>query len=201
MKILHPTQKRLIELLKSHIDDPLTIRDLQEELGVSSPSIIQHHIRQLEKKGYLKRNPNNPKDYQVLADSPERKIAYINLYGLAFCGPSGSLLDGDPIDKIPVPTQILTFPSSEAFLVKATGDSMTPKINEGDLVIAKKTSDAESGDIVVCVNNGETLIKKIQIEKNNVLLISTNQQVLPFIASEDFRIEGIVKGLISYNLN
>ena len=88
---LHPVQKRILEILNDNIADPISIRQLQHDLGVSSPSVVQHHIFQLEKKGFLRRNPSNPRDYQVLADSPEKRITFINLYGMAQCGPNGSI--------------------------------------------------------------------------------------------------------------
>jgi len=198
MKKLHSTQEKLLKLLKRNITEPLTIRELQGELCLSSPSIVYHHIQQLEKKGYLRRNPINPKDYQILADSPDKKITYLNLYGLAHCGPNGSILDGDPIDRIPISSRILGFSSHEAFMVKAKGDSMLPKINDSDLVIARKTNDAESGDIVVCVNNGEILIKKIQRGRKEIILVSLNVTYEPFVASDDFKVEGIVRGVLSY---
>lgn len=200
MKKLHPAQQRLIDLLKENIDDPLTIRELQDELALSSPSLVYHHIQQLEKKGYLRRNPLNPKDYQILADSPEKQVTYLNLYGLAQCGPNGSIFDGNPIERIPISSKILGFPSSEAFMVKAKGDSMAPRINEKDLVVARKTNDAENGDVVVCVNNGETLIKKIQ-KGNELILVSLNPKYQPFVASENFHIEGLVRGVYSYEFN
>ena len=199
MKNLHPVQKKLLQILKQNITDPLTIRELQKELSASSPSVVHHHIQQLEKKGYLRRNPNNSKDYQVLYDSPEKAISYLNLYGLAQCGPSGSILDGNPIDRIPIASRILGFSSSEAFLIKVKGNSMSPKMNDGDLIIVQKAKDAKSGAIVVCVNNGETIIKKIQ-KSNEMILISTNQSYEPFVAAEDFRIEGIVRGVYTYRI-
>lgn len=199
MKKLHPIQQKLIKILKSNITDPLTIRELQKELGLSSTSVVHHHIQQLEKKGYLRRNPNNAKDYQILADSPDKKITYINLYGLAHCGPKGNLLDDTPIDRIPIATQILGFSSSEAFMVKAKGNSMSPTINDGDLVIARKAKDAENGSTVVCINDGETLIKKIQLGKEKIL-VSKNPSYEPFVAAKDFRIEGVVRGVYTYRL-
>lgn len=200
MKKLNPIQKKLLKILKENITEPLTIRELQKELSASSPSVVHHHIQQLEKKGYLRRNPNNPRDYQVLADFPEKKITYINLYGLVQCGPNGNILDGNPIDRIPIASQILGFPSSEAFMVKAKGDSMSPKINNGDLVIAKKARDAVSGSIVVCVNGGEALVKKMQKDREITLLTSTNPSYEPFVAADDFRIEGIVRGVYTYKV-
>lgn len=198
---LHPAQKKLLNLLIKNAEDPLTVRKMQDILDISSTSVVAHHLTQLEKKGYLKRNPYNPRDYQVLKDSPEKQITYLNVYGLAHCGPNGSILDGNPIERLPISTRLLTFPSSEGFLVKAKGDSMSPKISDGDLVIAKKTESVENGRIAVCVNNREALVKKIQKEKTNgserTILVSLNPMYAPFLASENFRVEGEVRGIIT----
>lgn len=199
MKVLHSTQKKLLELLKTNIESPLTIRELQENLELSTPSLVFHHILQLEKKGYLKRNPQNPKDY-VLLDHPEKPIVYINKYGLAQCGPNGSILDGNPIDRIPIASRLLKFPAEEAFIVDAKGDSMEPKIKSGDLVIVKRQNFAENDDIVVCVNNSEALIKKFVKNNMTIVLHSLNAEKYPsFIAGDDFRIEGIVKNILQYD--
>lgn len=195
-KTLHILQEKLLKLLSDNSEDPLTVRELQENLGVSSTSVVAHHIQQLEKKGYIKRNPYNAKDYQVMGD-PESKIAHLNLYGLASCGPSGSLLDGDPIKRIPISSELLSFPASEAFMVKAKGKSMEPKINDGDLIIARKTNIPENGKVYVLVNNGEALIKRLQIDGKNKILHSFNPEFQPFIPSKDLRIEGEVKGIFS----
>jgi repressor LexA len=200
MQSLHDSQEKLLKLLKKHETDPLTMRELQEELGLSSPSVVLHHIRQLEEKGYLRRNPSNPRDYQILADGKDKKIAYINLYGLAHCGPRGTCLDGDPVERIPISTKILGFSSAEAFLVRAKGKSMMPKIHPNDLVIGKRSNTAENGEVVVCVNDGEALIKRIQKSDKQIILVSENLEFKPFIASDDFRIEGIVRGVLSFKM-
>ena len=113
MKKLHTNQEKLIHILRENIDNPLTMIELMEELDVASTSVVHHHIVQLEKKGYLKRNPSNPRDYQLLED-PEKPITYINQYGLAECGPNGSILDGNPIDRIPIASKLLKFPTESS---------------------------------------------------------------------------------------
>lgn len=202
MKELHPAQKKILELLKSNIDDPLTLRELQEHLNLSSHSVVYHHIQQLEKKGYLRRNPSNTKDYQILADSPEKTITYLNLYGLARCGPNGTLLEGDPIDRVPIPSRILGMPSQDAFLVKAKGDSMEPKISNGDFVIARKNLAPQSGDIVVCSHNSTAKIKKIIFtdDPDNIFLVSLNSVYPPeIVTKDDLIVEGIVRAVYSHN--
>ena len=45
MKKLHPTQQKLLEILKVQFEDPLTIREIQSKLDLSSPSVVHHHIQ------------------------------------------------------------------------------------------------------------------------------------------------------------
>lgn len=195
---LHAVQEKLLEILAKNSDEPLTVRELQEMVGVSSTSVVAHHMVQLEKKGYLKKNPYNSKDYQILK-KPDKEIVYLNLYGLATCGPEGSILDGSPIDRVPISTKFLSFAASKAFMVKAKGDSMLPKISNGDFVIIEQVSKIENGQMVLCVNDEKILIKKIkqQNKKDKVILVSLNPEFEPFLAADDFRVEGVVRGVIS----
>lgn len=196
---LHPAQEKLLKILKLTNSDPLSIRELQQEIGASSPSVVQHHLKQLEKKGFLRKNPSNPQDYQILRE-PDDDVVYINMYGMAQCGPNGQLLDGNPVDTIAVYSPLMGFPASEAFAIKARGKSMEPEINPNDIIIAKKANTTQDNAIAVCVNNGETLIKRIQkIQTNGGVaynLISSNPDFPPFLASDDFHIEGVVKQII-----
>lgn len=202
---LHSAQLKLLTLLRDNKDEPLSIRQLMDEIEAKSPSVVQHHLVQLERKGYLKRNPNNPRDYQILADSPDKQFTYLNVYGMASCGPRGTIFDGNPIDRISISTRLLSFASCDAFIVKARGTSMKPRIYPGDLVVAKKAQDIENNKVAVCVNNGEVLIKKIQkiIKKSGEItynLISINPEQPAFPASEDFRIAGEVKLVLKYTI-
>lgn len=195
---LHPTQILLLDLLSRHADDPLTIRELQSSVQASSPSVIAHHLTQLEKKGYLKRNPYNPKDYQVCSSGPESDIALINLYGMASCGPSGSMLDGNPLDRISISSRLLSFPASDAFMVRAKGRSMEPKINAGDLVIAQRGRPIEDGKTFVCVNGDDCLIKVVRVVSGKFLLESLNREFAPILVDPpSLRVEGLVRNVIS----
>jgi repressor LexA len=201
MKKLHVKQTEILRILKDNRDNPLTIKKLSEEAQIESPGVLYHHLNQLEKKGYLKRNPNNSKDYFVV-DSPENSVVYVGKYGLAQCGPNGSILEGDPISFIPIASSLIRFPVSDAFIVEAQGDSMEPKIKEGDIIIAKKQQSAENGEIVVCVFKLEALIKRFSKIDRTILLVSLNQDKYPplLVTSEtDLKIEGIVKNILNYN--
>jgi len=188
-------QTNLLKILADHIHDPLSYRDIAESIGVKSPNTIAYHLRELEMKGLLKRNPSNPQDYQVLGEQ-EPGVIRLNLYGLAHCGRTGSLLDGNPIDKVPVASRLIPFAVEKAFLVKAKGDSMETEIHDGDLVLARRQNHANNGQLVVCVNRGECLIKQYGKGRPNVLS-SLNKNYLPIVVAEDFRIEGVVAGIVS----
>ena len=201
MNNLHKNQVSLLKLLEQNIESPLTIREIQNKLDFSSPSVVAHHIQQLEKKGYLKRNPNNPKDYQIFLN-PDKPIVYLNQYGNAQCGPNGSVLDGNPIDRIPIASKLLKFPANEAFIVTAKGDSMEPRIHEGDLLISQIKSIPNNGEIVVCVYGEEVLVKKFFRQDNHITLISINGEKYPPISLREndyFKPEGIVRNIIKYN--
>ena len=197
---LHPTQEKLLHLLKKNIDIPLTINELMESSNVDSPGVLYHHLGQLEKKGFLKRNPDNPKDYTIL-DSPDKPVAYINKYGIAQCGPDGILLTNNVVDRIPIATSLLRFPASLAFIVEAKGDSMEPKISNRDIVIAQRQNVAEFGDLVVCVYDDKVLIKQYQKFENRIVLNSFNikYKLIELNSNSNFKIEGVVKNIIHYD--
>lgn len=70
--------------------------------------------------------------------------------------------------------------SGEYFGLKIKGDSMEPKISSGDVVIVRRQSDAESGEIVIAAINGsEATCKKLQKYDNGIALISMNPAYPP----------------------
>jgi len=148
----------------------------------------------------LKKNPSNSRDYIIL-DSPEANIVYIGNYGKAQCGYRGNLLEESPTNYIPIASSLLRFPAEKAFIVKAYGDSMEPKIFEGDIIIVKKQTHAKHGDTIVCSYKEEVLIKRFFRQGNLISLISFNQEKYsPIIISDEneLNISGIVKNIISY---
>lgn len=201
MKALHPKQTELLEILKTNISDPLTMEELAERLNVSGKSVVFHHIKQLEKKGYLKRNPANPRDYIILKD-PERNVIYLKMYGMAKCGPEGTILDGQPTRIVPVDPSMIYFPACKGFMVEAKGDSMESLISPKDWLIVEQNHQPKNKDVVVCVNNGEVLVKRFTQDRENVILESENPHYTPIIADKtSFHVEGIVRSIIKRSFN
>ena len=201
MKALHPKQIKLLEILKTNISDPLTLDELADRLDVSGRSVVFHHLKQLEKKGFLKRNPANPRDYIILKD-PERNVIYLNMYGMAKCGPEGTILDGTPTRVVPVDPSMIHFPAGKVFMVEAKGDSMETLIAPHDWLIVEQNHDPKNKDVVVCVNNGEVMVKRFTRDGQNVILQSENPRYNPIVADKTaFHVEGIVRSIIKRNVS
>lgn len=204
VKVLNENEKKLIRILKTNADNPLTYEEMAREINVKSTNTIAYYIRKLKKFGFLKVNPHNPRDYCILQE-PDDEIVYLPVYAIARCGPSGIQNEDAVIDKVAVSGNLLPYRSQEMIIVKAKGDSMQPTISDKDLVLVRSISNncADDGDIVLVstVNDG-TFIKEIKLKKSKKLayLVSHNRKYSPIAVERDkLRIHGIVKGsLINY---
>ena len=76
--------------------------------------------------------------------------------------------------------------TGEFFGLKIKGDSMTPTICDGDVIIVRQQDDAENGDIVVATINGdEATCKRLRKYKEGIELVSINPSYAPFEFSND----------------
>ena len=197
MKKLHATQKQLLKLLSKLSGEGYTIRELQDSLGLSTPSLVFFHLQQLEKKGYIERNPMNPADYRVRQPPEESGLFLVNLYGLARCGPSGTILSGDVEERIELPPQFVGVSLQNPFFVRAHGDSMEPRIQDGDLVLFEKKAEVPDGSIVACSDGGRAFIKRLVRTGRKIMLYSLNNKYEPFAADPDsFAVEGLARAVI-----
>ena len=82
----------------------------------------------------------------------------------------------------------------EFFALRIKGDSMQPKMDNGDVVIVRQQSDANSGDTVIALVNGDdATCKKLQKTENGIMLVSTNPNYLPmFFTNEEILTKPVV---------
>ena len=111
----------------------------------------------------------------------------------------GRVAAGIPIDAIEdiIDTEEITeelAKTGEFFGLQIHGDSMTPNICDGDIVIVRQQNDAESGDIVIATVNGdEATCKRLRKYKDGIELVSINPSYKPFEFSNQEIIEKPVK--------
>ncbi len=106
----------------------------------------------------------------------------------------GTIPAGIPIEAIEeildyeeIPLKMVR--NGEFFALKVKGDSMSPRIQNGDVVIVRKQDDAESGDVcVVMVNGFDATLKQIKKDNNGITLIPFNEHYKPmFYDNESIR--------------
>ncbi len=91
--------------------------------------------------------------------------------------------------------------AKDMLCIKVKGDSMYPKIEDGDTVVVRKQSSVDSGSIaVVLIDNEEGFVKKVVYSENLIELISINPEYAPkrFEGKEVLRVSvvGVVKQII-----
>lgn len=76
--------------------------------------------------------------------------------------------------------------TGDFFGLRIKGDSMEPRIQEGDVVIVRKQSDVDDGDLaIVLVNGHEATCKRIKRYSDVLMLISTNPKYEPMVYTAD----------------
>jgi len=198
MPRLNDAQIKLLDILRNR-SESYTLEELAEILGLSNKSSVHYNIKQLEKKGLLKKNPSNPSDYIVL-DKQDQGIFYLPLYSGAKCGPDGKLVSDYETAEIPIPSKILNFDVSNAIAIRTEGNSMEPKIPEGSTVIVNKSEiEYIPNKTFLVIFQEQPLIKNLFNADNNFFILSSfNSSYEPFLAGKnDIQILGRVRAVIN----
>ena len=111
----------------------------------------------------------------------------------------GAVAAGIPISAVEDILDYEEIPQSwqnqgEFFALKIKGDSMEPRMESGDVVIVKQQSDANSGDtVIVLVNGDDATCKRLEKTDNGIMLVSTNPKYPPmFYSLEDIQTKPVV---------
>ena len=106
---------------------------------------------------------------------------------------TGQWLDDDLAEEMEVDDAV---PARAEFGVRLAGDSMSPRFADGQIVWARKAAQAENGEIVLCVLNGQGYCKKLKYDADGVYLVSLNPayEPIPVQENDEFRIAGVVVG-------
>jgi len=172
---------------------PPTMNELGERLGVASASAHQL-VKQLERKGYLKRQPRKARSLSVVREpqSPLASFVAVPLVGLVKAG-AAMLAEENPLGEILVDAAVAG--RGPCFALTISGDSMIDAgIHDGDVVIVRRQPVAESGEIVVALLGDEATVKRLLIEGDVIELRAENKRYKPIPVSgeTEFRLLGKV---------
>lgn len=195
---LTSSQRQTLQVLQRLIarhGKPPTIKELAAARDVSVGA-IQDQIAQLERKGYVQRDPRKARNLTVLRGPAEEITELIEIPIL------GTVAAGSPIWATENILGQITVEASSArgrcFALQIQGDSMIKaNMHDGDLIIVKQQPVAENGEIVVALLSGEATVKRLSITDEAIRLLPENPKYRPLTINpdEDFRIVGKVIGV------
>ena len=172
-----------------------TVREVCKALGLSSPSTVHVHLRELERKGFIKRDPLKSRSisltYSLDKNSTSNsKVISLNFGKLINLPLVGDVAAGTPIlaeenitDTITLPTDIVG--DSASFMLSVHGDSMIEAgINDGDYVVVKEQPVADNGDIVVAIIDDGATVKRFYRENDHIRLQPENSSMEPIITTD-----------------
>jgi repressor LexA len=174
---------------------------------------VAHQLSVLQKKGWLRRDPNRPRalDVRLPGEAPVRSAPAVADLGDAgsdvpAAAPTyvplvGRIAAGGPVlaeqaveDVFPLPRELVG--EGTLFMLKVTGDSMVEAaICDGDWVVVRQQPTAENGEIVAAMIDGEATVKTYKRRDGHVWLLPHNPAYEP-IPGDDATILGRVVSVL-----
>lgn len=198
---LDAIQKALIAFFKKNTqEEGLTLREIANEIGAKHPQTVLNKLNQLVLKGYFVKDE---KWYRLIRESIVDKmndIIQLPIYGFAQCWHQGkNITDEYSQENIPVTMAMMGIGSIQnCFFVRAKGNSMEPKIQDGDLVLIRQQDHYDEHDYVLVVHNQLAKLKKI-IKKDDKLYLESVNRFFDNVEIEKYdetNIIGVVKKII-----
>ena len=216
-------QLEVLRFIATEIEErgyPPTIREIGEALGIASTNGVNDHLKALEKKGFLVRDPVKSR---ALTPTPQARDALgagdednvVSLASRRELRSTGRLVEipilgrvaaGQPIlaqEQVEDTVQVDSFflgTSKRVYGLRVQGDSMIGDgILSGDYIFVKKQLTADDGDIVVALIDEEATVKRVYFEEDRVRFQPSNPRMAPiYVRRDDFRstmILGVVVGV------
>ena len=191
-------QRKVLEVIRNSIDRrgyPPSMREIGDAVGLTSPSSVAHQLSALERKGYLRRDPNRPRAVDVrqpdssprvpnpeaVDEEAERSArptpTYVPVVGRIAAG--GPVLAEQAVEDVfPLPRELVG--EGTLFMLKVVGDSMVDAaICDGDIVVVRRQSEVYNGDIVAAMIDEEATVKVFRRRGGHVLLEPRNPAYEP----------------------
>jgi repressor LexA len=197
--VLSWRQQKILQAIRDFADRrgyAPTLDEISEAAGLASKSSVSYQLSILQRKGYLRRTAGRPrtielrlpgqptirlevKDLAGGVDIPSQDPACVPvpLHGQIAAGPQNltERVDGDTWE---LPKELVG--DGTLFRLRVHGDSMiNAAIKDGDVVVVRQQPQAENGDIVAAMIEGETTVKTLQRSNGQVWLMPHNPAYPP----------------------
>jgi repressor LexA len=192
---LTPRQREIYNFIRGKIQGRgygPTVREIGLHFEIKSPNGVMCHLKALQKKGLIHREPNMSRAIQLLEDPVSAHQMGLKLVG--------RIAAGQPLEAVEQHEE-LTFSDwtepGDKFALRVTGESMIEEhIADGDFVILRRTEQARDGQIVaVRDEDGEATLKKFFRDKNRIRLEPANKTMKP-IYRDRVNVLGVLVGVV-----
>lgn len=204
-------QRMVLEVIRDSVQRrgyPPSMREIGEAVGLTSTSSVSHQLRTLQRKGFLRRDPNRPRAVEVrvpggrpvvsAADGYEQGPKPVNVPLVGRIAAGGPILAEEAVEDVfALPQQLIG--QGDHYLLKVQGDSMIEAaIADGDWVVVRQQPDADNGDIVAAMIDGEATVKTFKRKDGHVWLMPQNSAYDPIPGDESSVLGKVVAVLRKY---
>lgn len=190
-------QRSILEIIRSFTAEqgyPPSVREIGERVGLSSSSTIHAHLKALERRGLISRDPTKPRALRSGTPPAAHDAIVMPILGRVAAGVPITAQE-DIEGEFLLPAGFVPR-ASESFMLRVQGDSMVEAaILDGDLILVRPQRSAENGEIVVAMLEGEATVKRFYRESGRVRLQPENRRMAPIYAS-DVEIVGRVEAVV-----
>jgi repressor LexA len=170
-------------------------REIQSHFGFASQTSVMQYIAALEKKGFLDRHAGKARS--LITPMQKVRITDIPIYGQIPAG-MASMTEQMAEGHVSLDTQsVNSSRHGRTFALRVRGDSMIDAhILDGDIVILEDRKDAQNGDIVAALIDGETTLKRYVLERGRPYLKAENPLFPDLKPARELRIQGVMSSVI-----
>ena len=185
---------------------PPSLREIGEQVGLTSPSSVKHQLDKLERLGLVRRDPNRPRAMEVVAGSTDARADVADATALVASPEAPRIAGVEDGDAVAVPlvgriaagapilaeqdvTDVMALPrrltgEGELFMLEVHGDSMIEAaICDGDWVVVRSQPDAANGEIVAAmvedVDGTSATVKVLSRRDGHQWLLPRNSNYAP----------------------
>lgn len=154
-----------------------SLQEIADHFGYASTTSARDHLRALEKKGAIERDPGKARSLRICEVVDRMGEKSEGAGGIPILG---GIAAGIPIEAIEQCDRFLPMPGSlfggrDVFALEVRGESMVEEgILDGDIAVIERCEDVPSGEIAAVLVDEEATLKRIIREKNGLLLRAAN---------------------------
>ncbi|MBI2866313.1 MAG: transcriptional repressor LexA [Chloroflexi bacterium] len=188
-------QQKILDYLQRFLEEkgyPPSIREIQRACQLSSTSVVEYHLRALERAGLIRRDPDVSRGVELL-DGTRRRAVPVPVVGTIAAGQPIAVPHSDTWSSSWVGETVLVNAATlrgrgDVFALRVKGHSMVDAlINDGDIILMQPTATAQDGDMVAVwlKEEGEVTLKRFYREKGRIRLQPANPRMRPLYTKED----------------